>query len=429
MPDFDYTAIEPATGRTCRGTLVSASPLLAAKELRKRGLAPTSLAPTLPTQSAAHGAHESPIEPKSRRRAGRIAGIRLSWPMGRVVSRKNLTLFTRQLATLQRAGLPLLRALEVLARPERNLPFQRVINGLADAIRAGRNLSDGLRKFPRIFDELYVTMVHAGEASGALELVLDRLARFRERTERIQGRVKAAMTYPAVILVVAGSILTGLMMFVVPRFQLIFTGVLKGQPLPPLTRLVIGTGDFVHHHFFAGLAGCGLLWLALRLLRNSRAWIGHRDRWLLRAPVWGDLLLKAAVARFTRSFGSLLASGVPILDALMITRAASGNVHITEALTRVHDRVREGGTVAQALEATAIFPSMVTSMIEVGEETGALAEMLGRIADTYDEEVDNGVAALTHLIEPIMIVLMALVVGVIVIALFLPIVGIIQHLQ
>lgn len=347
----------------------------------------------------------------------------------RRVSRKSLTLFTRQLATLLGAGLPLLRALEVLGRPERNPTFKAMLAGLAESIHAGGNLSHGLRRYPRVFDDLYLAMVHAGEASGALDRVLDRLARFRERSERIQGRVKAAMTYPIIIMTVAGSILTGLMVFVVPKFQLIFNGILKGQPLPPLTRLVIGMGEIVHHHCAAILGSCVLLWVGARCLLRSRRGSRWVDWLLIRAPVVGDLQLKAAIARFGRTVGSLLASGVPILDALLITRAAIGNVHIAEALTGIHDRVREGGTIARAFEAAAIFPDVVTSMIEVGEETGAVPEMLGRVADAYDEEVDQAVAALTTIIEPIMIVLMALVVGVIVIALFLPIIGIVQHLQ
>lgn len=349
--------------------------------------------------------------------------------IGRVVSRKRLTLFTRQLALLLKAGMPLLRALEVLARPERNPAFKAVIVGLADALRAGGNLSEGLQKSPAIFDELYVSMVKAGEAGGALDIVLDRLARFRERTERIQGRVKAAMTYPVVIMVVAACILTGLMVFVVPKFEAIFSGVLKGQPLPPLTRLVIGTGEFIHHHLAGILGGLALLYGVTQLIRRSRSARRLTDGLLIKAPLLGDMFLKATIARFSRTLGSLLSSGVPILEALMLTRAASGNVWVAEALGVVHDRVTTGASVTRALEATAIFPGLVSSMIEVGEETGALPEMLGRIADTYDEEVDNAVAALTSIIEPIMIVLMALVVGVIVIALFLPMVGIVQHLQ
>ena len=429
MAAFTYTAIEPGSGRECRGSVESATRELAATELKTRGLAPTSLAEdrtARPKSNSSRGAANSATRPAGKLRLSE--GSR-SWSIGRVGSRGSVTLFTRQLATLLKAGMPLVRALEVQARPERNQAFKAVIQGLAETIRAGGNLSDGLRQSPRIFDPLYLTMVQAGEAGGVLDTVLDRLARFLERTERIKGRIKAAMTYPAIIIVVAGGILTGLMVFVVPKFEQIFSGVLKGQPLPRLTCGVIGVGNFIHHH---SLAAAGLVILSVlggRMIRRNRTGVRLTDGLLIKAPVIGDLFLKAAIARFTRTLGSLLASGVPILDALVITRATCGNVHVSAALTTVHDRVKGGGPVARSLEATAVFPGLVTSLIAVGEETGALPEMLGRIADTYDEEVDNAVAALTSIIEPVMIVLMALVVGVIVIALFLPIVAIVQHLQ
>jgi type IV pilus assembly protein PilC len=271
--------------------------------------------------------------------------------------------------------------------------------------------------------------VQAGEAGGVLDSTLDRLARLMERTERVKGRVKAAMTYPVIIIAVAGTILAGLMIFVVPRFEQIFNGPLKGQPFPPLTRAVLGAGDFLGHHIVAVLALLMLLWFAPGLFRKTRAGARFMDWLFIKSPLLGDLLLKAAIARFTRTFGSLLASGVPILNALQITQHTSGNIQIADALGSVHDRIKAGDTVARPLETTGMFPGLVTSMIAIGEETGALPDMLARIADTYDEELDNAVAALTSLIEPLMIVVMAVVVGVIVIALFLPIVGIIQHLQ
>lgn len=424
MPNFEYSAIETCSGRECRGTVASASREQAAAGLKSRGLALTMLTPQAESRSGT-GTSEVASPGVEHRRAAKRPRILI----GGVISRKGLTFFTRQLATLVKAGMPLLRALEVLARPERNQAFKEVIEGLAEDIRGGGNFSDGLRQYPRVFDNLYVNMVKAGETGGVMDMVLDRLARFLERNERTKSRVKAAMTYPAVILVVAGSILTGLMVFVVPKFEQIFSGVLRGQPLPPLTRLVVGAGKFAGQHCLAALGMLAVLGLVLGLVRKTRAGTRIADWLLLKLPVLGDLSLKAAIARFARTFGSLLASGVPILDGLEITRATSGNVYVEEAINRVRDRVRGGDTVTRPLEAEALFPGLVTSMIEIGEETGALPEMLGRIADTYDEEVDNAVVALTSLIEPVMIVLMAVVVGVIVIALFLPIVGVIQHLQ
>jgi type IV pilus assembly protein PilC len=346
--------------------------------------------------------------------------------IGRVANRRELTTFTRQLATLVKAGMPIVRALDVLSRQERHLPFRSVIEGMADAIRSGGNLSDGLLRYPRIFDRLYVNMVKAGETGGMLAVILERLALFMEKNERIKGRVKSAMTYPVIILVVALAIVAALMAFVVPKFQDVFNGMLKGQSLPPLTQSVLVVCMFIRHHLpvvVGLLAGFVVAQVAFR--RSPR---GRRitDWLLIRLPLFGDLFLKSAVARFTRTFGTLLASGVPILRALAITRDTAGNVHVAAAITLVHDRVKEGDSVARPLAATGIFPAMVAGMIEVGEETGALPDMLARIAEVYDEEVDNSVAGLTSIIEPVMIVAMAVLVGIIVIALFLPIVRIIQ---
>jgi type IV pilus assembly protein PilC len=349
--------------------------------------------------------------------------------IGRVISRKGLAVFTRQLCTLTRAGVPLVRALEILGRQEKNAAFRAVLTELVGAIRSGGSFSDGLRFHPKVFDRLYVSMVKAGEAGGVLTLVLERLATFTEKSARIKARVISALVYPSIIMTVAVTIVSALMVFVVPKFQGIFASVLKGQPLPRLTQAVIDCSDFVRYHVLAAIGltvGCGL---AISLVHRTRAGARMIDWLLLHAPPLGDLFLKAAVARFARTFGTLLASGVPMLQTLLITRDTTGNGCIAEAIGLVHDRVKTGDGVARTMEATRVFPAMVTGMIEVGEETGALPEMLGRVADTYEEEVDQAVNALTTLIEPVMIVLMAFMVGTIVIALFLPIIRIIQLLS
>lgn len=358
-----------------------------------------------------------------------IAARRRRRAFGRPVTAKGLAVFTRQLATLVRAGLPILRSLEVLARQEKRPAFKAVIETIADTIRSGGNFSDGLAAHDRVFDRLYVNMVKAGEAGGVLDTILERLAVFMEKARRISGKVKSAMIYPVIIVCVAAAIVSVLMIFVVPKFQDIFSGLLKGQPLPALTQGLLHVSTFIKDHFLVALAGLFAAYAGFQLAGRTR-WGRRAIDWtLIRLPVTGDLFLKAAIARFTRTFGTLLASGVPILQALVITRDTSGNVHVANAINIVHDRVKEGDGVARPLESTRIFPGMVTSMIEVGEETGALPDMLTRIADTYDEEVDNAVAGLTSIIEPLMIVLMALMVGTIVIALFLPLVSIIQHLS
>jgi len=337
--------------------------------------------------------------------------------------------FTRQLATLVNAGMPLMRSLEVLGRQERNATFRRILGQLGGTIGSGGTLSDGLQQHARIFDPLYRNMVKSGEAGGALGPVLERLAGFMEKSDRLKSRVQTAMIYPVIIMAVAGTIVSVLMVFVVPKFEQIFSGLLRGQPLPRLTRTLLDASKLVSGHLGMTLGACILGWTAFQLLRRTRWGIRSIDWLFIRLPVLGELVLKSAVARFARTLGSLLASGVPMLEALAIGRDTSGNVHIAAAVDHVRDQIKQGAGMAGPLEETGIFPGMVTGMIQVGEETGALAGMLGRIADTYDEEVDNAVAGLTSVIEPIMIVVMALVVGVIVIALFLPIVGIIQHLQ
>jgi len=376
---------------------------------------------------------------------------RRSLSFGRPVNEKGLTVFTRQLATLVKAGMPMMRGLEVLARQEKRPAFRQVIEDLADTIRSGGNLSDGLSAHPKTFDRLYVNMVRAGEAGGVMDSVLDRLSVFKEKAVKIRSKVTSAMVYPAIISVVAGGIMAVLMVFVVPKFQEVFFTMLKGKPLPWLTSVVVAVANLMRENLLGVMLTLAVGGTAFWLFKRSRFgtrilhwivlgtafWLFKRSRfgtrilhWIvLRVPVLGDLLLKAAIARFTRTFGTLLASGVPILQALTITRETSGNVHLADAISVVHDRVKEGDNVAKPLEATKIFPGMVTSMIEVGEETGALPDMLTRIADNYDEEVDNAVAALTSIIEPVMIVFMAVGVGIIVIAMFLPMIELIKSLS
>ncbi|MEI6466239.1 MAG: type II secretion system F family protein [Verrucomicrobiota bacterium] len=348
---------------------------------------------------------------------------------GRAINGKGLAVFTRQLAVLTKAGMPILRCLEVLARQEKRPKFKQVIEDVADTIRSGGNFSDGLAAHDKVFDRLYVNMVKAGEAGGVLQVVLERIAVFSEKAQKLTGKVKSAMIYPVIIVCVAMAIVSVLMVVVVPKFQDIFSGLLKGKPLPALTQGLMDVSNFVKDHYLLATAGAIGAYVGFNLFGKTK--VGRRiyDWLMIHMPILGDLFLKGAIARFTRTFGTLLSSGVPILQALIITRDTSGNVHVADAINVVHDRVKEGDNVAKPLESTHIFPGMVTSMIEVGEETGALPDMLTRIADTYDEEVDNAVAGLTSIIEPIMIVFMAVMVGTIVIALFLPLVSIIQQLS
>lgn len=418
MTTFAYTAIEAATGRETTGRLSSPGEETAIAELKARGLFPTGVAPVESPGEAAAGAAraQSPFASIGRR----------SWRWRKAVSKQERMVFTRQLAALVGAGTPLVHALDLLVRQERNPDWRAVIAGLADVIRSGGTLAGGVGRHPKIFDRLYVGMITAGESSGKLEIVLERLARHLEKSGRIEARVKSAMIYPLVIMAVAVAIVTALMIFVVPRFEKIFLSVLKGAPLPALTSGVLGASRFVQAHWLMILGAAVLVGAGGRWWRHSAAGARAFDRLILRLPVLGDLLLKTAVARFSRTLGTMLMSGVPMLQALHLARDACGNILLAETVEDVRRRVREGESVAQPLAASGVFPVVVAGMVEVGEETGALPAMLGHVADMYDEEVDHAVAGLTSLIEPVMIVLMAGIVGTIVIALFLPIIRIIQ---
>jgi type IV pilus assembly protein PilC len=415
MPPFEYTAVD-AHGAEHAGHIDASDARQAVTRLRERGLHPTALAPA----AAARPAKPSP-DPHQRGAGKGLLG-------GRRVRQQELAVFTRQLGTLLQAGLPLLRALEVLARQERNPALQTVGEALAAAIKSGGTFSEALAQHPRVFEPLYVNMVRAGEAGGVLDVVLGRLAGFQEKSQQLRGKIIAALVYPLIVLAVAGLILSGLLVFVVPRFQQIFADLLKGAPLPPLTRFVLAVSQIVKDHLLPVLAGVVALGVGLNLLRRSPPGARLLDAGLVRLPLGGDLYLKGVIARFGRTLGTLLESGVPILPAMLISRDTCGNVRVAEAITAVHDQVREGAAVARPLESTEVFPPMVTSMIDVGEHTGQLPAMLTKVAEIYEAEVDRAVAGLSALLEPILILFLALVVGTIVIALFLPIVRIVQLL-
>lgn len=409
MPTFAYTALDGA-GAEKQGRLDAADAQQVVAVLRERGLFPTEVKAAEGGESAA-----------SRHRAWR-------WPWGSGVRARELAVFTRQLGTLLRAGMPLLRGLEALGRQQRNEALQKVIGDLAEAIKTGDTLSAALARHPGVFDNLYVSMVRAGEAGGALDVVLERLARFQEKSLHVRGKVAAAMVYPLVVLGVAAAILSGLLVFVVPRFQQIFADLLKGAPLPALTRAVLAVSDLLRHNFLWIAVVLAASAVAFRFCRRTPAGARVVDSAIIRLPLFGELFLKAIIARFGRTLGTLLSSGVPILPALLIARDTCGNARLAAAIMHVHDRVKEGAPVARPLGASRVFPPMVSSMIEVGEQSGQLPEMLNRVAEIYEEEVDNAVAGLGALIEPVLILVLAAVVGTIVIALFLPIIRIVQLL-
>ena len=344
------------------------------------------------------------------------------------VRRKALTLFTGQLATLLHSGLPLLKSLEVLTRQQKNPGFRSIIRNLADDVRAGNTISNGLARYPKVFGNLYYNMVRAGEASGHLDLVLERLARFMEKAQRLRGKLMAAMVYPIVVMTLAFSILGFLMVFVVPRFEAIYANFLGGASLPPLTQAILGLSLFVKDRILIILIVVFLLIVGIKLLGAVEKVRYAVDLIKVKLPIFGDLLKKSALSRFARTLGTLQGSAVPLLEALEITGAVVGNRVYQRELEITYARVRDGDPISKPLSQTRHFPEMVSSLIEVGEETGTVPDMLNRIADNYDQELDNSIAAMTSIMEPVMIVLLAVVVGVIVIALFLPLVGIFQNL-
>lgn len=410
MPTYAYTAVD-ARGQQKSGTIDAPDTNEATAQIKKLGFFPTRIAEAGTEAAATVGGGGG----KGKKSSGTISG-------------KLLTVFTRQLATLIDAGLPLLRALNTLIKQERNAVLRNAMTNMASAVESGGTFSEALSQHPGIFTKLYVNMVKAGELGGVLEIVLTRLAEFQEKSEKIKGKVVSAMVYPIVVLLIAIAIMAFLLVFIVPKFQQIFADMLGGKPLPMLTQFVIGVSTAVKDNIFMIIGGIVVLVVLFKLFARSAFGSLFLDRFKLQAPLVGDLVRKSAISRFSRTLGTLVSSGVPILQALNITKETAGNIVIANSITKVHDSVKEGETIVTPLEASGVFPPMVISMIQVGEETGQLPDMLIKIADVYDEEVDNAVAGLTSLLEPVMIVFLAVIVGTIVIALFLPLIGIINQL-
>ena len=431
MPKFNYVALD-ARGQESVGVIEASTSNDAVGQLRQSGYFPTSVieegkgkAVSKATKAVQKKAKELSA-PKAKK-----GGIVLF--QKKTVKSKTLMIFTRQLATLIDAGLPLLRSLTVLAKQEKDPVLQNTINALADAVQGGSTFSESMAQHPLIFNKLYINMVKAGELGGVLELVLNRLAEFQEKAQKVKNKVISAMAYPVIVLIIAMLIMVFLMAFIVPKFQAIFNDMLNGHPLPPITRWVIAVSDviqtmFIPPYLWITIGSVTVIVVGYKAMARSTGGRRFMDRVTLATPLFGDLLRKSAISRFSRTLGTLVTSGVPILQALNITRDTAGNMVIAEAVSKVHDAVKEGESIVQPLEASGVFPPMVISMVDVGEETGQLPEMLLKIAEVYDDEVDNAVEGLTSLLEPIMIVILALIVGTIVIALFMPLIDIIKQM-
>ncbi|MDJ0973065.1 MAG: type II secretion system F family protein [Planctomycetota bacterium] len=345
------------------------------------------------------------------------------------VSTKALTQFTTQLSTLQDAGLPIVRSLKILEGQMDKGPFKSVVGEVTEEVESGSPLSDSLAKHPTVFDNLYTNMVKAGEAGGVLDVILSRLAGFLEKAERLRKRIKGAMIYPAVVFTVTMLILLLIMIFVVPKFEQVFKQMPQLGELPQLTQALQAFSRFLLESWYVVLLGIIVIVFGLKLLFATKGGKRFWHRLKMNIPIVGPLVRKIVVARFSRTFGTLIASGVPILEALDICKHTAGNVIMEEALISVHESISEGGTIAEPLGESGIFDDIVVNMIDVGEETGELDKMLIRVADNYDEEVDVAVGALVSVIEPILIVFMGGAVFLIVLGLFLPLLKIIEGLE
>lgn len=426
MPTYAYEALNSA-GKPQKGTIDAPSSEEAIQRIKSQGFFPTSV-----REQKVKGDGDAGAAGKVRANKKKGRGLNLS--IGGV-GLKKLTTFTRQLSTLQDAGLPLLRSLQILESQQRPGQLKSILSGVCEDVESGSTLSDSFAKHPKAFDRLYCKMVNAGEIGGVLDVILQRLADFMEKSQRLRRRIKGALIYPIAVIIIATAIVTGIMYYVIPKFQEIFNDF--DVALPKLTIFLIGASRWVAGNN-PGQNIPGAIWimlspvlvfLFLKLIRKTGPGRAFTDIVRTKIPGLGTLVRKTSIARFTRTLGTLIAAGVPILEAILITRDTSGNYVYEKALTKVHDSIREGETFAAPLRESKVCDAIVVNMIDVGEETGDLDVMLMKIADNYDEEVDVAVQGLLSLLEPAMVVVLGTIVGGIVLALFLPLVEMIESVS
>jgi len=431
MATFVYQALN-AAGKTQKGTVEAASSEDAIQRIKSQGYFPTSVQPQKEKKSKTGGAPAAAAAASGKKKKKKKKGGG-GFAIGGV-SQKHLTLFTRQLSTLQDAGLPLLRSLQILESQQKPGVLKNVLQNVTEEVEGGSSLSEAMAKQPKAFNHLYVKMVNAGEIGGVLDIILQRLSDFMEKAERLKRKIKGAMVYPLVVVFIAVVILTLIMIFIIPKFVEIFTDF--EVELPGLTLWLMNTSNWVvgknPGQEIAGWiiisATPFVIWITLKLLRKTKPGKAVLDQLLLWTPVFGNLVRKTTIARFTRTLGTLISAGVPILEAVTITGQTCGNYVFEKALKKVHDSIREGETFADPLRESKTCDAIVVNMIDVGEETGDMDSMLMKIADNYDEEVDVAVESLVSLLEPIMVVLLGGMVGTIVVAMFLPMVKMIESL-
>ncbi len=425
MATFTYEALN-AAGKPQKGTVDAGSSEEAVQRIKAQGYFPTSVREQKVKKSGAAEAGAAPAKKKKKPGGGFSFGK---------VGQKQLTTFTRQLSTLQDAGLPLLRSLQILESQLKPGKMKNILQGVCEEVEGGSSLSEAMAKYPSAFDRLFTKMVNAGEIGGVLDIILQRLAEFMEKSQKLKRKIRGAMVYPIVVIAIAALILTGIMVFIIPKFEEIFRDF--GVKLPFLTVWLIDSSRWVAGNnpgqtvpgFVFVLAApfvIGFLWKMVRRAGPGRA---ATDTLMLWVPVFGKLIRKTTIARFTRTLGTLISAGVPILEAIKITGETSGNYVYEKALLKVHDSIREGESFAGPLRESKTCDAIVVNMIDVGEETGEMDAMLLKIADNYDEEVDVAVASLVSLLEPLMVVVLGGIVGTIVVAMFLPLVAMINSLQ
>ncbi len=335
------------------------------------------------------------------------------------VTTKEIVIFTRQLSTMIDAGLPLIQGLEILSSQQENPTFRKMLKEIKTEVESGLTFADALKKFPKHFDKLFCNMVAAGEMGGILDDVLRRLATYMEKAEALKAKIKSAMNYPIIVLSISFAVIAIIMIFVIPVFSKMFEDF--GSALPMPTQVVVNMSNFLKSYFFALAGGIAILIFAIKKFYKTEKGRWIMDKMALRAPVFGPLLKKVAVAKFTRTLGTLINSGVPIIEALNVAAGTAGNKIVEFAIKDVRTSISEGRSIAQPLMESGIFPGMVVQMISVGETTGALDAMLNKIADFYDEEVDTAVEGLTAMIEPLMITFLGGFIGGIIVAMYLPI--------
>ena len=365
------------------------------------------------------------VQLTSIKEKGRELRLMPKFPRG--VGAKRVAIFTRQFSVMLDAGLPLVQCLEILGEQEENRTFREIIQQVRSDVESGSNLADAMRKHPKAFDNLYVSMIAAGEAGGILDVILQRLATNIEKVVRLNAQVQSALIYPVSIIVIAAGVVTIILWKVIPVFAQLFAGL--GGELPFLTRAVVGASNFLGRFFPLIIAAIVLIYMAIKRYHKTERGRRVIDGFLLKLPVVGMLVRKIAVARFCRTLSTLTASGVPILDGLEITAKTSGNAIVEDAIMAVRKSVEEGKTISGPLAETKVFPPMVVQMVNVGEQTGALDQMLSKIADFYEEEVDTAVAGLMKLLEPVMIVVLGGIIGTIVTAMYMPMYAILQKIE